>query len=330
LLAVSDDNSGSGFTTASGSAGILATITTRYATAENRVGLPIYSSAGNDYWDEGGSDNVCVVDLIDTSTGGEFTDAGGNIIFGRLHDAADHGGTGTGTDVYVKFYTSGGAYTFIDSDPTNIAIVYPHRKVMDDTNEWEWARTDFVSSFEGDDELIEDIGNLWAFTGAGNDQTSPTITNTGANYPLNPGPSDLEEAINWLNIEIDDMTFTEDNYIADDDTVADALDKLDMAIKDVSDLGTAGLLNVYVEELAGDVSAGTLHSLPTGVTYTPDATGGQEGSNMDIFLDGQLLAASTGAAGVNEDRDYAETTASGITFHINVYQNSNITYRVRE
>jgi len=330
LLAVSDDNSGSGFTTASGSAGILASITTRYATHDNRVGLPIYSSTGGDYPDEGGSDDVCVVDLIDRDTGGEFVDGSGNIIFGRLHDAADHGGTGSLTDVYVKFYTNAGAYTFEATDPTDIAIVYPHRKVMDNVYEWEWSRTDFVSSFEGDDELIEDISNLWSFTGAGNDVTSPTWTNTSNNYPLSGNPSDLEAAIDDLNDVIDDQTFTEDNYITDGDSVATSLDNLDMALQDVADSVAAGLEDIYVEELSADVTAGTLHSLPTGITYTPDSTSGEEGSNMDVFLDGQLLAASTGANGVNEDRDYAETTASGITFHMNVYQYSNVTYRVRQ
>lgn len=329
-MAISDDNSGVGFTTTTGTTGLLIPISTRYATADDRRGLPIYSSISGTYWDEGGIDDICVVDLIDTFTGAEFYGATGDLIFGRLHDGLDHGGAGDSNDVFVQFYTSSGTYSFVGSDPTNITVVYGHRKLMNELNEWEWTRTDFVSSFEGDPAFIEDIANLWEFTGAGNDQTSPTIINTGANYPLNPGPSDLEEAINWLNVEIDDMTFTEDNYIADDDSVADALDKLDMAIKDVSDAGAAGSLDIYVEDLSADVSAGTLHSLPIGVTYTPDATSGREGSNMDVFLDGQLLAASTGAAGVDANRDYAETTSSGITFHINVHQYSNVTYRVRQ
>jgi len=329
LLAVTDDNSGDGFTTASGDAGILMGITTRYATYANRQGLPIFSSAGNTYADEGGSDNVCVIDLINTDTGGEFVDGSGNTIFGKFHDAADHGGTGSLTDVYVKFYTSAGPYTFASGDPTNIVIIYPHRKVMDDLYEWEWSRTDFVSSFEGDEELIEDVANLWSFTGAVNEDTAPTWTNITGFYPLSGDPSDLEAAINTLNNEIGDMTFSEDNYIDDNDTVANALNDLDMALKVVADSVLAGVADKYVEGLSSDITAGVVHPVP-GFTYTPDSTSDQEGSNMDILLNGQLLSASTGANGVNADRDYAETTASGITFHMDVHQYSNITYMVRQ
>jgi len=94
------------------------------------------------------------------------------------------------------------------------------------------------------------------------------------------------------------------------------------------DIGFSSGLKL-VEALAGDVSAGVEHSIPAGQNYTPLSTAGQEGRNMDIYFNGQLLAASTGAAGVNEDRDYAETSLSGITFHENVYQDDNITYVIR-
>lgn len=331
LLAVSDDNSGAGFTVSGTDTGVLASITTAYATHADRRGLPIYNSVANtgSYYDEGGTDDVCGVDVIDTSTGGEFKTSGGHLVYAKMYDGADFGGAGTGTDVYFRFFANNNPYTFTGDDPTNIAFVYPHRKVMDEIQEYEWTRTDFVSSFEGDDELIEDIDNLWNYTGAVNNDTAPTWTNTGANYPLTANPTDLEAALNALNDAVDDMTFTEDNYIADGDTVADALDKLDQQIKDNADNISAGIEDVYVEDLVADINAGVEHILPS-FLYTPDGTPGQEGSNMDVFLDGQLLAASTGANGVNADRDYAETTTSGITFHMDVYQFSNITYRVRE
>jgi len=148
LIAVEEDNSGSGYTTASGTAGILSTnITTAYATWANRTGLPIFSSATGDYPDEGGTDNVCAVDIIDRDTGTEFVDGSGDIIYGKLHDGLDYAGAGSTTDVYIKFYSNVNPYTFTPSDPTNISFVYPLRKRMSDMNEWEWTRTDFVSSF---------------------------------------------------------------------------------------------------------------------------------------------------------------------------------------
>jgi len=328
LIAVEDDNSGSGYTTASGNAGILNTnITTAYATWANRTGVPIFSSATGNYPDEGVSDNVCAIDLIDTSTGAEFVDSGGHIIYGKFHDGADYGGAGNGTDVYIKFYSDGNPYTFEAGDPTNIMIIYPLRKRMSDMNEWEWTRTDFVSSFEGDDELIEDIEDLWSFTGATNNDTSPTWTNSGGNWSIGAGTTDLEGGINDINASIGDMTFTEDNYITDGWSVASSLDALDQAVKDNADNIGDFSAAIYVEELAGDIPAGTLHQLS--FNYTPEDALGREGQNMDVFVDGQLMAASTGVNGAAADRDYAETTTSGITFHMDLHQESNITYRVR-
>jgi len=43
-----------------------------------------------------------------------------------------------------------------------------------------------------------------------------------------------------------------------------------------------------------------------------------------------LLAADTGAAGVNADRDYAETSTTSITFRFNIQPGRNITYVVKQ
>ncbi len=72
-----------------------------------------------------------------------------------------------------------------------------------------------------------------------------------------------------------------------------------------------------------------------GLTYTPNSTAGQEGSNVDVYVDGQLLAADTGNGGANADRDYAEeagptTTASGFMFRFTIQAGRNITYMVRQ
>ncbi len=51
---------------------------------------------------------------------------------------------------------------------------------------------------------------------------------------------------------------------------------------------------------------------------------------MEVWVNGQLMSASTGVGGVNEDRDYAETSVSGITFTEDVYQYSNIIYYIKQ
>jgi len=411
IIAVSDDNSGAGFTVSGTSTGILFVPTSSaYADPADRRGLPIFNSVTNSgtYYDEGGSDNVCRADIINTATEAEMQDSSGYTIYAKLHDGADNSGSGENTDVFVKFYANGVECNLSDvqpSPPSNISIIYPYRRRMSDMQEYEWLRTDFVSSWEGDIELIEDITNLWNFTGASDGTTDPTWTNTSANYLLNANPDDLMEAINDLNDGIGDATYTS-TYLTNGEDITASLDALGLGIQsndgdistlqgvdsslqsqistnasniasntsaisandtDISDLeaaagtstGLAGLVYSstnyitngtsletaigaldaaiggtsgikYIETTAGAITKNVEHALPYSITYTPDSTAGQEGNNMDVYLSGQLLAADTGAAGANADRDYGETTTSGITFRFDIPAGRNITYVVRQ
>jgi hypothetical protein len=92
----------------------------------------------------------------------------------------------------------------------------------------------------------------------------------------------------------------------------------------------AGVGEKYTESVSVAIAKNTEHTLPNGITYTPDDTAGQEGSNMDVYIDGQLLSADTGTNGVNADRDYGETTTSGITFRFDIQEGRNLIYIVRE
>jgi len=331
IIAVSNDNGGSGYTVDTTSSGVLATITTRYATDNNRIGLPIYYSDSNDYYDEGGDLRVCRVDVIDMDTAAEFVDGSGNTVYALMHDAADEpwGGTGSLTDVYFRFYSNGSPITMV-SGTTSVSFIYPERKVMTDMEEYQWLRTDFVSSWEGDVELIEDIQNLWSFTGAGDDVTDPTWDNTTANYMLQTGPTDLEAAVNLLNDGIGNRNYSFDYYVTDGDPITSSLDDLDQAIKSVEDQISAGIGEKYVESVTSGIVLNVEHTVPYGLSYTASSTAGREGKNMDIYVDGQLLAADTGAAGANADRDYGETSASGITFRFNIQVGRNITYIIRQ
>lgn len=325
IVAVEDDYAGSGYAVTTASSGILVLVATRYATSANRTGLPIFASETGDYHDEGGDLRICRVDIVDMDTGEEI-DSAGSTVYGVLVDGLDFGGSGEFTDVFIQFYADSSPITMV-SGISDIKVVYPQRRVMSDVEEWEWLRTDFVSSWEGDIELIEDISNLWSFTGAGDNITSPTWTSTGANYILFPDPSDLEGGINALNDGIGDRSYIENNYISDNDPISTSLDDLDKALNDIAEAVEAGVGEKYIESVSVPFSAGTLHSLPTGITYTPDSTAGREGSNMDVYVDGQLIAADTIAL---NDRDYAETTTSGITFHFDIQVGRNITYIVRD
>lgn len=331
IVAADDSNSEAGYSVSPGSEGFLSSITTRYATADNRVGLPIYSSTTNSgsYFDEGGIDDVVAIDLLNMATASEFKDSLGNIVFGKFHDAADYSGTGTGTDVYVKLYTSEGPYTTTSGDPTSLMMVYPVRKVLGDMEEYEWVRTTFVSSWEGDAALVEDLSDLWSYTGASNDAAYPSWTTVTGTPLVDSSILSLKAAIDSINYGIGDRTWTTvSGYLSAGQTITDSLDALDQQLYSISQATDSGVVEVYVEVVASDITKGVAHDTPT--TYTPESTSGREGKNMDVFFNGQLLTPSTGLNGANYDRDYAETSTTQITFHFDVDAGSNITYKVRQ
>lgn len=332
IIPIKNDNANAGYTVSGTSTGVLLSVTTQYADAADRTGLPIFASTG-DYYDEGGTDLVTMVDVFDLVSGGEFQDASGNIIYGKLHDGADNGGAGDGTDVYVKFYANDVEVDLsgvVGLEPTKIGFVYPQRYTMADIPEG-FLRRDFVTGIEGDVELLEDIYNLWQFTGGSDGDASPQPwTDTGAGYVFSIDPTNLRDAVDALNSEIGARIYTESNYIVDDEDITVSIDKLDQSLKDIEENLASSSGVKYIEEVGSTIAKNTPHTLPGGLTYTPDGTVNYEGKNMDIFVNGQLLAADTGVLGANADRDYGEVSTTEVEFRFNVREGSNITYIVRQ
>ena len=174
---------------------------------------------------------------------------------------------------------------------------------------------------------IEDIQNIWSFTGASNDDGSaqPWDHTTG-NYMLSADPNNLKDAIDDINDGIGDVTYTEQNYVTDGESVATSIDELDMKVKDLEE---GGSVEKVAEAAASDIVMNVEHPLPSSKTYVPYSTAGSEGKNMDVFVGGQLLSADTGVAGANADKDYGETSTSGITFRFTVQEGRNLTYMIR-
>jgi len=213
-------NSGSGFDISTNDTGFLYDTNVGYAEASgNMTGLCIFASTANSgtYYDEGGTDDVCIADLIDTSTGAEFTVSGtSDIIHAKLHDGADFAGTGNNYDVYVRFYADGTPYTWAAGDPANITMIFPRRKRLADIEEHEWMRTDFVSRFEGDAEMVDDMVNLWSYTGGGDDVVGPSWTNTG-NYYMIGALDNLTDATDNLNTQFGDRDYDLAEYLTSDE-----------------------------------------------------------------------------------------------------------------
>ena len=387
-----------------------------YADNNDRHGLPIFSSvSGTNYWDLGGQDPTCRVDVINTRTGAEMATSSGTI-YGKLHDGLDHGGVGEGLgtagDVYVQFYVDGVEVDLSEvdgglEDGDSVTFVYPYRRRMSDVLDYEWLRTDFVSGFQGDIVLIDDITNLWQYTGAGNDILTPAPwTNESASYPFASSADNLRDAVDILNTEfgnriytansivtsgdplgdsiedlnnalyaaqgninniqiditnisgsisniqgdisniqgdisniegdittitgtmIGDLIFTNNNFFNDGDSITNIFESLADALTTISGALDVAAPEKYVESVGTIIAKNTPHATPA--AYTPVSTANREGMNMDVYVDGQLLAADTGAAGVNADRDYAETDGNNITFRFNIQAGRNITYVIRQ
>ena len=406
IVPVTADNSGSGYTVSGTSTGImLSGLGVTYADQTDRTGLPIYASTNTGvYFDVDGSQNVCRVDIINVATGAEMEDGSNHTIYGMIHDAADNAGTAD-TDAYIKFYADGSECDLSGADPapTAVSFIYPRRKTMSSMEEHEWLRTDFVNSWEGDVELIEDIVNLWSFTGASNDDgTAGPWTNPSANWILATAPTDLESAIDLLNDGVGNRTYTS-TYIVSGEAVSASLNKLGLGIEgndtaistnagnistnagdidtlessmgtaetDISNLeaavgsstGATGLIyssnnyvtnatsletaigaldaaitsssaQKYIETTSAVITAGIEHALPAAAIsaggYTTFSGAGQEGANMDVYVSGQMLAADTGYLGATADRDYGETSTSGVTFRFTIPSGTNIIYVIRQ
>lgn len=332
ILAVNESNAGAGYSLTPGDEGFLFDTALGYALPNDRRGLPIYESTTNSgtYWDEGADDRVVGIDIIDMDTGGEFISAGGDTVFARFHDGADAPtGSGVGQNVYVKFYTEAGPYTTVSGDPTSVLMIHPYRKVMSDVEEYEWHRTDYVSSWEGDEILVGYVSNQWAYTGASDNETDPDWSPVAGLPLVTSSITSLKDALDAINTGVGSDTYTGTTYLSSGDSITDALSTLDSSLYTMSQSVAAGLTDTYIQEVVADIPAGTAQTLPVGVTYTANAEVGRQGSNMDVFLNGQLLSACTGVGGVNEDRDYMETNSTQITFTFDVYQYSNITYKIR-
>jgi hypothetical protein len=114
----------------------------------------------------------------------------------------------------------------------------------------------------------------------------------------------------------DTPNYSSEIYITDGDSLETAIGKLDAAINVVAP-------DKLVEDIVAAINAETAHTLPHSATYTLDPTG--EGLNMDLSLNGQLLAVDSGSVA----RDYAETSTTQVTFHFTVEPDSNLIYLIR-
>ena len=109
-------------------------------------------------------------------------------------------------------------------------------------------------------------------------------------------------------------TYSSTVYVTDDDSLETAIGKLDAAI-------TTADVDKEVERLLVDIDSGSAHVVPGAHSH---AVG--DGSDMDLYINGQLLQSNTGI----EERDYLETGVDEVTFTFKVKKNSYLTYIIRQ
>lgn len=308
-----------------------------YADAADRRGLVIQASTGS-YYDEVALASIVLgkhkVMLIDVLTDAEFTDSSGNLIYGVLQDGVDNGGSGEGTDVFIKFvYDNAGTptnYTWTASDPANIIAYMPQRKRRTELEEYDDRRA-FVSSVVGDAEQAEDIAEIRDALGIADGEGAGDwdLTNTGNYFPFSElgGSPTMEEIVNKLNEEIGNRDYTAENYVTDGQTITASIDALDQA------LAQAGIKSKIIERVSTAITKGTVHTIPFASGSNPAITTykldtGYRGLFMDVYVGGKKLVPDSGASAT--DGEYDETSNTQVTFRFVVAAGQIIEYIIKD
>ena len=245
----------------------------------------------------------------------------GESIYGRVT-----GGV-SGSDISIQFRSGandGSAgdhpYPWEATQPMLIDIFYLCIKRMDnlDIND---LRTTLVGGIIGDAAVGEDINQINQFIGRASGQTAPILTNTSPNYIfgqlLTPSDSDLEEAVNFLNQEIGDRSYT-GTILTDDETIVSSLQALANNIAAVSP-------EKIIDRSHGGIAAGSVTAIPGALTYVLDPTGSAK--FLDILVAGVLL--SPDSAPATPDGEYQEVSTTTIKWRFSVGVGQDVTYIIR-
>lgn len=180
------------------------------------------------------------------------------------------------------------------------------------------GRTTLIGGIVSDAALTQDISEIREFIGAADGETSPTLTNTGADFVWSdlPNSSDtsVEECLNELNEQIGNRTYT-GSVLSSGQTITASLQALSSAI-------SASSVTRVIERLSSAIPKQTAHTLPGGNTYTLDGT--NNGANLWVFW--RKLLRDPGS--VANDDDYEETSTTQITPYELVRAGDHINYLI--
>jgi hypothetical protein len=154
---------------------------------------------------------------------------------------------------------------------------------------------------------------LKVITGEANWFDAPVESLHDFNVGLSGSFANIQSFTGQSDVTDSAPTYSSTSYVTQGNSLEAAIGELDAAID--------GLAGVKVtERLTSTLNAETAHTLPGGNSYTP-----AEGANMDVYVNGELQQADI----TGEERDYAETSTTQVTFHFKLRQNAFITYVIR-
>ena len=298
-----------------------------HADSVNVTGVPI-----NDGYDIGNDPATYVEIIADGYAQSLLVLTGGNagqVIFGRTRA----GSTGTEPDsVEVEFrsvaidsdISVSSPYTWEAGHVNVVDLYYGFRNCLDDMDENAFRTTlvngligDAALSATGTDDLHEIIGTTPGDTDLAGLLTPTTDFFVWSDLP-DVTPS-VVEALNTINTQIGDRIFIGPTLDAKDGYT---ITELIQGLGDAIDLITADGYTVIrtIERTAGEISAGTEHTLPGGLSYTLDPA--DNGRFLWLYWRGVLKDPGDDVG----EGDYEETSTTSFTPYSKVKSSDRINY----
>jgi hypothetical protein len=252
----------------------------------------------------------------------------------RVYGYTEAGGSTEPNSVEVAFYSdaigdpisTSNPYTWTANDPTTIDIYYGFRDRLDQISD-SGFRTTLTNGIIGDAGLSTEVSNLRSVIADGLGPTDTDLngllTNLTNWFPFSDLPDAtpaVVEALNTLNEQIGDRDYSATAIsnvagLADGQTITASIEALALAIASSSVVR-------LIERLGADITAGTIHTIPGGNTYTLD--GSDNGQNMWVFWRGVLRDPGPVGGG----NDYDETSTTQITPYTKIKSGDHVNYMI--
>jgi hypothetical protein len=196
---------------------------------------------------------------------------------------------------------------------------YGYYQVIEDMDEDAFRKVQ-VLGLASDGDLRADIDALQAAVGMNDGDTSigSHLDTAGTNFAFSTisGTATVVDALNELNSQLGDFTFSNTQFISDGYTVAENL-------KALADAVVASQIVRIIKRLESDITAGTAVAVdPANVlSYQNDGSG----NNLWVFTRGLLRSPGDIADG----NDYSESSDTEVTFHMTLRAGDHINFFLR-